>query len=316
MNLFESLRTVAGASGDGVVDWAAAGRAAKAATEPGDVDLAPAERRAYARDVRDARDAIRATTGLSFDLPGTVEVHSRHHWIDANVPTFRRVMAPLEERRERLPGLARRANTATMATLLAFAARHVLGQYDPLLLAEDEPPGLYFVDPNVRRTAADLEVDVDRFRRWIAFHEVTHAAEFGAAPWLAGEIESRVRVAVDALAAGRFDRPSVRSLDAAMTAVEGYAEFTMDRAFDEAYADLREKVDERRRNRGPVAALLARLLGLESKRRQYERGRAFFDALDEAGGEALAASVWASPDRLPTPAEVERPERWLERVAD
>ena len=137
MTLLESLRSVATASGDGAVDWAAAARAAKASTTAGSVAIDAEERAGYARDVRDAADGIRASTGLDFDVPGTVEVQSRHHWIDANVATFRELLGPLEDREVALPGVARRANTATMAGLLAFTARHVLGQYDPLLLAED-----------------------------------------------------------------------------------------------------------------------------------------------------------------------------------
>ncbi len=211
--------------------------------------------------------------------------------------------------------MARRANTASMAGLLAFAARHVLGQYDPLLLAEGEAPGLYFVRPNVLRTAGELDIDPARFRRWIAFHEVTHAAEFGAAPWLADELEGRAAEAVEALADGRVDRDGLRELDAAMTAVEGYAEYAMDRAFDGAYADVRERVDERRRNRGPVGKLLARLLGLEGKRRQYVRGKAFFAELAEED-ESLPAVVWDAPDNLPRPAEIEAPRRWIDRIRD
>ncbi|MFB6353592.1 MAG: zinc-dependent metalloprotease [Halobacteriales archaeon] len=314
MTFIEGMRSVAAASGDGPVDWDAAARAAKAATPPGSVDLDDEERVAYARDVRDAGDAIRATTGLAFGLPGTLEVQTRHHWIDANVETFRELLAPLEDQSASLPGVARRVNTATMAGLLAFTARHVLGQYDPLLLAEGETPGLYFVRPNVVRVAEELDVAYPRFRRWVACHEVTHAAEFGAAPWLAPELEARARTAIDALAAGRFDRGSVRALDAAMTAVEGYAEYAMDRAFDDAYADVRRKVDERRRRRGPLTALLARLLGLDRKRRQYERGKAFFEAVEREGGEDAPARVWARVDHLPTWAELDRPGRWLDRV--
>jgi uncharacterized protein (DUF2342 family) len=314
VTLLESVRSVATASGAGTVDWDATARAAKAATDPGSVAVDDEERAGYARDVRDARDGIRSATGLEFDLPGSIEVQSRHHWIDANVDTFRELLVPLEDRRTALPGVARRANTATMAGLLAFAARHVLGQYDPLLLAEGEAPGLYFVRPNVLGTADELDVGYPRFRRWIAFHEVTHAAEFGAAPWLADELEALAFEAIDALAEGRYDRGTVRELDAAMTAVEGYAEYAMDRAFGGEYADVRVKVDERRRNRGPVAWLLARLLGLEGKRRQYERGKGFFEELATDGGEDVPALVWAEPANLPTPDEIERPSRWLDRV--
>ncbi len=314
MTLLDSLRTVATASGDGTLDWDAAARAAKASTEAGSVAIDADERTGFARDVRDAADGIRAATGLNFHTPETIEVQSRHHWIDANITTFRRVLEPLEDREVRLPGIARRANTATMAGLLAFAARHVLGQYDPLLLAEDERPGLYFVRPNLLRIAEELELRPPRFRRWIAFHEVTHAAEFGAAPWLASELEDRATAAVDSLAEGRFDRDRVRELDAAMTAVEGYAEYAMEQALDGAYSDVRRKIDEHRRDRGPVAALLSHLLGLERKRRQYERGKVFFATVAE-GGDVEPSLVWAEPAYLPTAAEIEDPPQWIDRVA-
>jgi uncharacterized protein (DUF2342 family) len=313
VTLIDSLRSVATASGDGTVDWDAAAQAAKAATDAGSLAVEADERTGYARDVRDARDGIRSATGLDFALPATVDVQSRHHWIDANITTFRRVLEPIEDRAVTLPGIARRVNTATIAGLLAFAARHVLGQYDPLLLAEDESPGLYFVRPNVLRLADKLSITPPRFRRWIAFHEVTHAAEFGAAPWLAAELEDRATTAVESLADGRFDRARVRDLDAVMTAVEGYAEYAMDQALDGAYADVREKVNERRRNRGPVASLLSHLLGLERKRRQYERGQAFFESVADEGA-AVPAMVWADRDHLPTIEEIEQPSRWLDRV--
>ncbi|MFB6361950.1 MAG: zinc-dependent metalloprotease [Halobacteriales archaeon] len=314
MTLLDSLRTVATASGDGTVDWEAAARAAKASTEAGSVALDAEERTAFARDVRDAAHGIRAATGLRFPTPETIEVQSRHHWIDANSATFRRLLEPLDDRDVTLPGIARRANTATMAGLLAFAARHVLGQYDPLLLAEDESPGLYFVRPNLLRIAGELEIPPARFRRWIAVHEVTHAAEFGAAPWLASELEDRARAAVGSLADGRFDRERIRDLDAAMTAVEGYAEYAMEQALDGSYSDVRRKIDRHRRDRGPVAILLSHLLGLERKRRQYERGKAFFASVAN-DGRVEPTIVWAKPTNLPTVDEIDEPQQWIDRMA-
>ena len=118
-------------------------------------------------------------------VPDTIEVQGRQHWVGANTQTFRRVMEPVVEEFAGgpAPGFARSLNTATTGGMLAFLGNNVLGQYDPLLLA-DEPHALYFVHPNIEKVADLLAVDRDRFRRWIAFHEVTHAAEFGAAPWL------------------------------------------------------------------------------------------------------------------------------------
>ncbi|MFB6281898.1 MAG: zinc-dependent metalloprotease [Haloferacaceae archaeon] len=317
MNLLHSVRAVTGASGTGQVDWEAVAAAAKAATEPGSVDLSPGEREGYAADARDARDRLRTVAGVDFDLPPAVEVQHRHHWIDANVRTIRRVVRPLEERGPAtVPGVARVANTGSLSVALAFLARHVLGQYDPRLLADgSEDPGLYFVDPNIRATATELGVEYPRFRRWIAFHEVAHAAEFGAAPWLGDHIERRIERALAAFADGRFDRGAVRDLDTAMTAVEGYAELLMDRAFDAEYADLRAKVDARRRGGDVLTRLLKRALGLGLKRRQYERGAAFFRAVADARGVEAAARAWERPENLPTDAELDAPERWLARVS-
>lgn len=317
MNLLRSVRAVTAASGDGVVDWDRAAEAAKAGTDPGTLDLPPAEREAYATDVRDARDRLRETADVAFDVPETVEIQNRHHWIDANLETFRAVMAPLEDRAAPLlPDASRVANTGTMAVMLGFLGRNVLGQYDPLLLA-DEPDaahGLYFVHPNIVDAADELDVDYPRFRRWIAFHEVTHAAEFGAAPWLPEYLETRMEGGVLALADGALDREAFRELDAAMTAVEGYAELLMDHAFDAEYADLRRKLDARRQSGGPVAKLVRRLLGLGLKRRQYERGAAFFEDVAERRGVGAAGAVWEAPENLPTDAELDHPEAWLLRV--
>jgi uncharacterized protein (DUF2342 family) len=315
MSLYRSVQAVTGASGDGPVDWAAVADAATAATDPGDVDLSSDEREAYAADVRQARDRVRAVTALDFELPDRVEIQHRHHWVDANIATFERLMAPVESQAQYIPGVARVVNTGSMAFVLSFLSRNVLGQYDPLLLADGDDHALYFVRPNIQRVAEELPAPYDRFRRWIVFHEVAHAAEFGAAPWLPDHLESEMTEAVEKLAEGTLDRDSLGRLDTTMTAVEGYAELVMDRAFDEEYADLRDALDARRQGRGPLQRLVRRLLGLGMKRRQYERGKDFFEAVVEASDIETAGRVWDSPEALPTDEELDDPDRWLARVA-
>ncbi|MEZ3162673.1 zinc-dependent metalloprotease [Halorubrum sp. RMP-47] len=335
MDILRSVRAVAEAEGPGVVDWDRAAAAAKGATEPGSIALSDAERAGYAADVRDARSRLAEVAGIEFDVPDTVEVQNRHHWIDASVGTFRRVMDPIEAAAA-APGepdgtfdatpatrgpafaqdISRVANTGSMAFALGFLSRNVLGQYDPLLLA-DEPDadhGLYFVHPNIVAVARTLDVDYPRFRRWIAFHEVTHAAEFGAAPWLPEYLESRVERGVEGMTAGGLDPDAFAELQAAMTAVEGYAEVLMDRAFDGEYADLRRKLDDRRGGGGPVRRLAQRLLGLGLKRRQYERGAAFFRHVADERGIEAAGAVWERAENLPTGDELDDPDAWIARV--
>ncbi|MFB6201151.1 MAG: zinc-dependent metalloprotease [Halorhabdus sp.] len=312
MNLIASARTVAEASGAGPIDWDAATDAAIAATGPGTLSLTASEQEAYAKDVREAREAVEEVTARAFDLPASVKLLHRHHWIETNVTTFKRVMVPIESQAG-APGIARTLNTGTMAVMLGFLGRHVLGQYDPVLLSDDDHE-LYFVHPNIVDTATALDVPFARFRRWIAFHEVAHAAEFSVAPWLSDYLETRLEGAVEDLSAGSLDREAVRELNAAMTVVEGYAELLMDRAFDRPYADLRSALERRRQNRGLIASAISRLLGLGMKRRQYERGKVFFETVVKERGIEGAGVVWDDPANLPTDDELDSPTAWLERV--
>ncbi|WP_248516169.1 zinc-dependent metalloprotease [Salinarchaeum laminariae] len=318
MTIYHSVRAVAGASGSGLVDWNAVTEAACASTDPGSLELTAAQREGYAADVRDARERVREVTAHEFVVPETLEIQHRHHWIDANVATFRRVMEPLEGLADdsMVPGLARKTNTGTMSVMLGYLARNVLGQYDPLLLADapQDDHGLYFVHPNIVAVADSLDVDFPRFRRWIAFHEVTHAAEFGAAPWLTDHLAERMEEGIDGVADGTLDRETFTELQTAMTAVEGYAELLMDEAFDDESDDLREKLDARRQEAGPLGRLLRRALGIGLKREQYERGKAFFDDVAQARGLGAAGAVWESPDHLPTEAELDDPALWLQRI--
>ncbi len=99
-----------------------------------------------------------------------------------------------------------------------------------------------------------------------------------------------------------------------MTVVEGYAELLMDHAFDGEYEDLRRKLDERRQGRGPLQQLFRRLLGLGLKRRQYERGKDFFEHIAAARDLETASLVWEGPEYLPSHDELDAPETWIRRV--
>ncbi len=59
--------------------------------------------------------------------------------------------------------------------------------------------------------------------------------------------------------------------------------------------------------------MLARLLGLDLKMRQYELGRGFCDEVAREGGAEALNRVWAGPEALPSLDELERPANWLAR---
>lgn len=314
MSLYRAVRAVAEAEGDEPIDWNAVGAASRAVITPGDITLSSAQRNGYATDVREARTLVGNIAGIELDRPERIQIQNRHHWLEANLDTFQRLLAPLEEHTTLVPSVARSINTGTMAITLGFLANNVLGQYDPLLLAETDEHELYFVHPNIVRVATKLSVDQPRFRRWIIFHEVAHAAEFAAAPWLESHLEETIQKTVRQLADGRVDKQAITELNTTMTAVEGYAELLMDRAFDQEYQDLRHKLDHHRRNLGPIARVIRQMLGFDMKRRQYERGKAFFEDVADTTGMEGANLVWKQQSNLPTEAEFDTPSLWIDRM--
>jgi uncharacterized protein (DUF2342 family) len=314
MNFYRAVRAVADTSGSGPIDWGGVSESSKAVTASGDLDLSSDEIEGYHDDVCAARDRVRTVGGIDFDLPGSIEVQHRHHWIDANIGTFGRILDKLDTDTRYLPGIVRTVNTGSMAVSISFLANNVLGQYDPGLLSPSEEHALYFVHPNIERIADRLSVDLPRFRRWIAFHEVTHAAEFGTAPWLTDHLEELIEDVIGDLSSGQFNRGDFRQIDVTMTAVEGYAELLMDKTFDKEYEDLRRKLDERRQGGRPFTRIMRHLLGLGRKRRQYERGKDFFESVATAQDVQTAAIVWEQPDNLPTDEELDDPSLWLSRM--
>jgi putative hydrolase len=120
------------------------------------------------------------------------------------------------------------------------------------------------------------------------------------------------------LVAGEERLAIIDEMQAAMAVVEGHAEHVMDAvgrdALGPALDDLRAALDRRRDEKPPMVRLLERLLGLELKLKQYQLGKAFCDAVVERGGIEALNRVWSGPEALPSLAELELPELWLDRM--
>jgi putative hydrolase len=99
--------------------------------------------------------------------------------------------------------------------------------------------------------------------------------------------------------------------------VEGYSEHVMDGIAAQAIPDheaMRTAMDRRRRSRSAPERIVERLLGFDFKLRQYAQGKRFCDAVVEAAGIDALNRVWESPEALPTPAELDDPQSWLQRT--
>jgi|SRR5215212_2993430 len=243
------------------------------------------------------------------------------------------------------------AAAAEAGVAVGYASRRVLGQYDVSLGPTSRPPRLVFVAPNIAAVASELKVPQNLFLRWIAMHELTHALQFGSVEWLLPHIRQQVRQLTGAASARlepqslshlgmrllREPRAAVRALlrgdlprliagpeqaevidrlQATMAVIEGYAEHVMDAVgatLDPGYRRLRAQLDRRRHSHG-LADVIARLLGLELKLRQYRVGKEFCDDVVAAEGLEALNAVWESPEMLPTLAELEDPRAWSRRT--
>jgi coenzyme F420 biosynthesis associated uncharacterized protein len=250
--------------------------------------------------------------------------------------------------------IGRRVAGTEMGVLLGFMAQRVLGQYDLLVPDDpDESEGtgaVYYVGANILALEKRYAFRPRDFRLWIAIHEVTHRAQFTAIPWMKryflslveqalaivdpdpGRLVQAMMRAADelrkghnplddgglvALFASHEQRGVLAKVQALMSLLEGHGNSVMNelgRMHVEGQERMARVLQSRRRSRG-VAGILYKLLGFESKLRQYEIGEAFVAEVVRAGGPHAIDAAWRGPESLPTVDELARPAEWLTRVA-
>jgi coenzyme F420 biosynthesis associated uncharacterized protein len=341
-----------------LLDWGAAARIGRRVAGPGP-STGPAERARLVDDFEDAMGEadllVQDLTGLRLpDSPSRPWVMSRAEWVGRNLRGFEQVLEPAAVRLlgRRLEGAAapfrRRILAAQVGAILGYLGRKVLGQYD-LFLPPDDRDVIYFVGPNVVELERRHRFPRRDFRRWLAFHEVTHRVQFEGVPWLrtylASEIASyigtleldarkllerlrRAREELEGDAAWREmgilfvlmtpeQRETFRRMQALMSLLEGHGNYVMDRVSEGRVrsAGRMRRTLQRRRHRQGFERMVQRAVGLDVKIRQYDIGERFVaEVVDRAGPEGFAR-VWERPENLPTLEEVARPEAWVARVA-
>jgi coenzyme F420 biosynthesis associated uncharacterized protein len=241
-----------------------------------------------------------------------------------------------------------------VGVVVGYLAQRVLGQYELVLLdeaVEDRPPRLLFVLPNLGQAVRAFEAEEQEFMTWVTLHEVTHAVQFAGVPWLHPHVAGLVREllksaelrieaprklrmptgeemrrVIGALREGdlisivtsKAERETLDRVQAVMAVIEGHAEHVMDAVAPDLLPSLprlREALDRRRRSQSGLSRLLARLLGLDLKLRQYEQGKYFCDEIVRERGPDVLHLVFSDPESLPTLDELRDPSRWLARAA-
>jgi len=196
--------------GSDAIDWGAAQRIGEmiAGSPPrGGVRAGSVEPRAH-----DFAARVSDYTGLALpaELP-PLEVVDRPAWIAANLKTMKPLLDPLTARMggggEGITGMVsgplRAASGlllgAQVGALTGVLSQRVLGQYDLALLDAEVQPRLLLLAPNLAQAARNLGVDRDELVLWVTIHEITHAVQFGGAPWLREHLGGMLRELIDGL---------------------------------------------------------------------------------------------------------------------
>ncbi|MGQ9676776.1 MAG: zinc-dependent metalloprotease [Chloroflexota bacterium] len=244
--------------------------------------------------------------------------------------------------------------TSQLGALMGYLSARVLGQYDAVLLGKEPIEGgkLYFVEPNISMLQERMGFKPDEFRLWIALHEATHAFEFEAHPWLRGYMNSLLtryldavgddlsrmqgengglgqlvqRIAGNVVKGGHFmewmmtarQRALFQELQALMCLVEGYSNHVMQAVGQDlcsSYHWMKERFEERNKNKTAAEQWFTRLTGLDAKMEQYVLGERFVNEVVRQKGIDFMNKAWESPAMLPNMDEIRQPDRWIQRVS-
>jgi coenzyme F420 biosynthesis associated uncharacterized protein len=311
-----------------------------------------------------AEELVAAETGLrSLAGPARARVADRPEWVRANVASFQRLLRPVADRLgaqidrsgawSPIPAaVSRRITGAQVGLVLGWMSTRVLGQYDQLLIEDEEPEEqdiVYYVGPNVASIERRYGFPPREFRLWLALHEVTHRAQFTGVPWMRDHFLSlveRTLAGIDpdpkqfvaalrrsvqeiraghnpldeggllTLIAGPEQYAAIQEIGGLMSLLEGHGDITMDRAGADripSAAWFSRVLKERRRQRG-MTKMVSSLIGMDAKMRQYEQGERFIEAVEGVGGPDLLAKVWEGPGWLPSWPEIRTPAEWIARA--
>ncbi|HVE47278.1 MAG TPA: zinc-dependent metalloprotease [Acidimicrobiales bacterium] len=235
-------------------------------------------------------------------------------------------------------------------TMVGHMAQRAFGQYD---LPIPRPPSheLLVVPVNVNSFAKDWSLPLDDVRLWVCLSELSHHSVIsrrhvrdrldellgtyvrGFRPDPAvfeermGEIDPGNPASFQAVLGdpaellGAMETPEQRQVltrvEALVGAIAGYVDHVMDtvgRNLLGSFGPLSEALRRRRVERTDADQFVERMFGLELGQAQYDRGSAFVAGILERAGEEGLSRLWRSERELPTPAEVDAPGLWLERI--
>jgi putative hydrolase len=238
---------------------------------------------------------------------------------------------------------------AQVGQALGALAAEVLASTDiGLPLGDPGRPAL--LPANIAEFSQGLEVPEDEVRLYLALRESAHQRLFAHVPWLKSHLFDAVDayargIEVDpaaieravesidpgdpeslqrAMGEGVFDlqptpaqEAALARLETALALVEGWVDAVVDAAAQgtlSSAAALRETVRRRRASGGPAEQTFATLVGLQLRPRRLREAAALWAAVAEARGIEGRDALWAHPDLLPGPDDLDDPAGFIART--
>lgn len=371
--LYRSLRRAfRGGGGAAMVSWEQAGEIAvlvAQAEAPEAAAPAAGVREDFEAMMRRSEELVRRYSRLEAREPiGPLLVFDRPRWIEANLGSFRMIFEPLAEsydkalagleEKRRKPLRAGRAFTqglltAQLGMVIGYLARNVLGQFDLGLPRPEDSGKLYIVYPNLLKAERNMGLVPSDFRLWITLHEVTHAFEFSANPWIRDYLRSLMERYFKSVSL-RLEKMSLRlkpgelrdsrrlneimnqgglisiihspeqreildCIQAFMSLVEGYSNLVMDMVGKDiipSFDQMSAAFRHRRDSKSGAERFIERMLGFDLKLQQYQVGELFCKEVAERKGLDFLNRAWEKEENLPTAEEIRNAFMWIERIEE
>src|SRR4051812_18958581 len=196
---------------------------------------------------------------------------------------------------------------------------------------------------NIAKFAEGLDVTSDDVLLYLALREAAHQRLFTHVPWLREHLISAVEdfgrgvtidvsgieeslgqldpsnpgAIQDAINGGLFEpkktpaqEAALERLETTLALVEGWVDEVVGEATGQRMPDaakLQEAIRRRRAAGGPAEETFAALVGLELRPRRLRDASALWGSLRSRHGTEARDAVWAHPDLLPTPADLDDP---------
>jgi putative hydrolase len=214
-----------------------------------------------------------------------------------------------------------------------------------------EVPVCALVPANVAAFGDGLGLPVDDVRLYLALREAAHQRLFAHVPWLRprviGAIEAYARgMKVDSerlqdamggidfgnpealqqlMSAGLMkpedteeQRAALARLETLLALVEGWVDDVVDSAIAErmpSAVQLRETMRRRRAAGGPAERTFSTLVGMELRPRLLREAATLFAVVRAGRGVEERDALWAHPDLLPSPEDLEDPLGFIEEAS-